>query len=105
MSYPTITKTSLSYPQVVLEGIRGPGIEGDIAIDDVTLEEGECRDPPPSKCRPISLPLPSDSSFPVTQTRVWEFYHYHFPALTYDLTGEGGGYRGGHRVAVATAVM
>uniref|UniRef100_G3PHA1 MAM domain containing glycosylphosphatidylinositol anchor 2 n=1 Tax=Gasterosteus aculeatus aculeatus TaxID=481459 RepID=G3PHA1_GASAC len=31
--------------QVVLEGIRGPGIEGDIAIDDVTLEEGECRDP------------------------------------------------------------
>ncbi|XP_029705261.1 MAM domain-containing glycosylphosphatidylinositol anchor protein 2 isoform X2 [Takifugu rubripes] len=32
--------------QVVLEGIRGPGIEGDIAIDDVTLEEGECRDPP-----------------------------------------------------------
>lgn len=36
-------------PQVVLEGIRGPGIEGDIAIDDVTLEEGECRDPPPSE--------------------------------------------------------
>uniref|UniRef100_A0A6Q2X269 MAM domain containing glycosylphosphatidylinositol anchor 2 n=1 Tax=Esox lucius TaxID=8010 RepID=A0A6Q2X269_ESOLU len=33
--------------QVVLEGIRGPGIEGDIAIDDVTLEEGECRDLPP----------------------------------------------------------
>ncbi|XP_014061252.2 MAM domain-containing glycosylphosphatidylinositol anchor protein 2 isoform X1 [Salmo salar] len=32
--------------QVVLEGIRGPGIEGDIAIDDVTLEEGECRDLP-----------------------------------------------------------
>jgi hypothetical protein len=28
-------------PQVVLEGIRGPGIE-----DDVTLEEGECRDLP-----------------------------------------------------------
>ncbi|KAA8583216.1 hypothetical protein FQN60_015762, partial [Etheostoma spectabile] len=35
--------------EVVLEGIRGPGIEGDIAIDDVTLEEGECRDPPPSE--------------------------------------------------------
>ncbi|MEQ2252085.1 hypothetical protein ILYODFUR_018085 [Ilyodon furcidens] len=34
--------------QVVLEGIRGPGIEGDIAIDDITLEEGECRDPPPN---------------------------------------------------------
>ncbi|CAB1339998.1 unnamed protein product, partial [Coregonus sp. 'balchen'] len=32
--------------QVVLEGIRGPGIEGDIAIDDVTLEERECRDIP-----------------------------------------------------------
>uniref|UniRef100_A0A3Q2U0Z7 MAM domain containing glycosylphosphatidylinositol anchor 2 n=1 Tax=Fundulus heteroclitus TaxID=8078 RepID=A0A3Q2U0Z7_FUNHE len=32
--------------QIVLEGIRGPGIEGDIAIDDITLEEGECRDPP-----------------------------------------------------------
>uniref|UniRef100_A0AAR2J1M0 MAM domain containing glycosylphosphatidylinositol anchor 2 n=1 Tax=Pygocentrus nattereri TaxID=42514 RepID=A0AAR2J1M0_PYGNA len=27
--------------QVIFEGIRGPGIEGDIAIDDVTLEEGE----------------------------------------------------------------
>uniref|UniRef100_A0A3Q2QAI6 MAM domain containing glycosylphosphatidylinositol anchor 2 n=1 Tax=Fundulus heteroclitus TaxID=8078 RepID=A0A3Q2QAI6_FUNHE len=34
--------------QIVLEGIRGPGIEGDIAIDDITLEEGECRDPPPN---------------------------------------------------------
>ncbi|CAL8314154.1 unnamed protein product [Boreogadus saida] len=34
--------------QVVIEGVRGPGIEGDIAIDDVTLEEGECRDPPPN---------------------------------------------------------
>uniref|UniRef100_A0A8C5BKY7 MAM domain containing glycosylphosphatidylinositol anchor 2 n=1 Tax=Gadus morhua TaxID=8049 RepID=A0A8C5BKY7_GADMO len=34
--------------QVVIEGVRGPGIEGDIAIDDVTLEEGECRDPPSS---------------------------------------------------------
>lgn len=31
-----------------MEGIRGSGIEGDIAIDDVTIEEGECRDPPPS---------------------------------------------------------
>ncbi|KAK9959939.1 hypothetical protein ABG768_010029 [Culter alburnus] len=34
--------------QIILEGIRGSGIEGDIAIDDVTIEEGECRDPPPS---------------------------------------------------------
>ncbi|KAM6953905.1 LOW QUALITY PROTEIN: MAM domain-containing glycosylphosphatidylinositol anchor protein 2 [Aplochiton taeniatus] len=32
--------------QVVLEGVRGPGIEGDIAMDDVTLEEGECRPGP-----------------------------------------------------------
>ncbi|XP_073349054.1 MAM domain-containing glycosylphosphatidylinositol anchor protein 2-like isoform X5 [Pagrus major] len=44
--------------QVVLEGIRGPGIEGDIAIDDVTLEEGECRDPPPN----LSATAPSTSS-------------------------------------------
>uniref|UniRef100_A0A673MWH0 MAM domain-containing glycosylphosphatidylinositol anchor protein 2-like n=1 Tax=Sinocyclocheilus rhinocerous TaxID=307959 RepID=A0A673MWH0_9TELE len=34
--------------QMVLEGIRGSGIEGDIAVDDVAIEEGECRDPPPS---------------------------------------------------------
>ncbi|KTF87949.1 hypothetical protein cypCar_00037127 [Cyprinus carpio] len=34
--------------QMVLEGIRGSGIEGDIAVDDVTIEEGECQDPPPS---------------------------------------------------------
>lgn len=38
----------LTFMQIVLEGIRGSGIEGDIAIDDVTIEEGECRDPPPS---------------------------------------------------------
>uniref|UniRef100_A0A8C1YP52 MAM domain containing glycosylphosphatidylinositol anchor 2 n=1 Tax=Cyprinus carpio TaxID=7962 RepID=A0A8C1YP52_CYPCA len=35
--------------QVMFEGIRGPGIEGDIAIDDVTLEEGECPDPPSNR--------------------------------------------------------
>uniref|UniRef100_A0A6Q2ZJ53 MAM domain containing glycosylphosphatidylinositol anchor 2a n=1 Tax=Esox lucius TaxID=8010 RepID=A0A6Q2ZJ53_ESOLU len=34
--------------QLVLEGVRGLGIEGDIAIDDVTIEEGECKDPPPN---------------------------------------------------------
>ncbi|KAM4770821.1 MAM domain-containing glycosylphosphatidylinositol anchor protein 1 [Rhinophrynus dorsalis] len=28
--------------QVVFEGVRGPGIEGDIAIDDVTVKKGEC---------------------------------------------------------------
>lgn len=33
---------------MVIEGVRGSGIEGDIAIDDVTIEEGECKDPPPN---------------------------------------------------------
>ncbi|KAJ6650282.1 hypothetical protein lerEdw1_013439, partial [Lerista edwardsae] len=28
--------------QVVFEGIRGRGIEGDIAIDDIAIVEGEC---------------------------------------------------------------
>ncbi|XP_074146729.1 MAM domain-containing glycosylphosphatidylinositol anchor protein 2 isoform X2 [Sminthopsis crassicaudata] len=28
--------------QLIFEGIRGPGIEGDIAIDDVSISEGEC---------------------------------------------------------------
>lgn len=44
-------KKSLSLPlysQMVIEGVRGPGIEGDVAIDDVTIEEGECKDPPPN---------------------------------------------------------
>ena len=31
-----------SYLQLIFEGIRGPGIEGDIAIDDVSIAEGEC---------------------------------------------------------------
>ncbi|KAL4613096.1 MAM domain-containing glycosylphosphatidylinositol anchor protein 2 isoform X3 [Arapaima gigas] len=42
--------------QMVLEGIRGPGIEGDIAIDDVTIEEGECGDPPPNNLRSSVIP-------------------------------------------------
>ncbi|XP_072347129.1 MAM domain-containing glycosylphosphatidylinositol anchor protein 2 isoform X2 [Scyliorhinus torazame] len=29
--------------QLIFEGIRGPSIEGDIAIDDVTVTEGKCR--------------------------------------------------------------
>lgn len=33
---------------MVIEGVRGSGIEGDIAIDDVAIEEGECKDPPPN---------------------------------------------------------
>ncbi|XP_036605603.1 MAM domain-containing glycosylphosphatidylinositol anchor protein 2 [Trichosurus vulpecula] len=28
--------------QLIFEGIRGPGIEGDIAIDDISISEGEC---------------------------------------------------------------
>lgn len=36
------------FSQIVIEGVRGPGIEGDVAIDDVTIEEGECTDPPPN---------------------------------------------------------
>ncbi|XP_054653024.1 MAM domain-containing glycosylphosphatidylinositol anchor protein 2 isoform X2 [Dunckerocampus dactyliophorus] len=40
--------------QVVMEGVRGAGIEGDIAIDDVTIEEGECKDPPPNNLRSLA---------------------------------------------------
>lgn len=29
--------------QVVFEGIRGPGYEGDIAIDDVSITIGKCK--------------------------------------------------------------
>ncbi|XP_053553644.1 MAM domain-containing glycosylphosphatidylinositol anchor protein 2 [Bombina bombina] len=28
--------------QLIFEGVRGPGIEGDIAIDDISIVEGEC---------------------------------------------------------------
>ncbi|XP_055741412.1 MAM domain-containing glycosylphosphatidylinositol anchor protein 2-like isoform X1 [Salvelinus fontinalis] len=48
--------------QVALEGIRGPGIEGDIAIDDITLEEGECRDLPAVNLR---------SAAPSTSAHIW----------------------------------
>lgn len=44
-----------SLSQIVIEGIRGSGIEGDIAIDDVAIEEGECRDPPPNSSKYILL--------------------------------------------------
>ncbi|XP_055292015.1 MAM domain-containing glycosylphosphatidylinositol anchor protein 2-like [Moschus berezovskii] len=33
---------TLIFYQLIFEGIRGPGIEGDIAIDDVSVAEGEC---------------------------------------------------------------
>ncbi|XP_037098206.1 MAM domain-containing glycosylphosphatidylinositol anchor protein 2 isoform X3 [Syngnathus acus] len=42
--------------QVVLEGVRGSGIEGDIAVDDITIQEGPCQDPPSNNL--ISLALP-----------------------------------------------
>nr|XP_057946874.1 MAM domain-containing glycosylphosphatidylinositol anchor protein 2-like isoform X2 [Doryrhamphus excisus] len=42
--------------QVVMEGVRGAGIEGDIAIDDVSIEEGECKDPPPNNLRSLAPP-------------------------------------------------
>ncbi|XP_040916690.1 MAM domain-containing glycosylphosphatidylinositol anchor protein 2 isoform X3 [Toxotes jaculatrix] len=45
--------------QVVMEGVRGAGIEGDIAIDDVTIEEGECKDPPPNNLRSLAPPSSS----------------------------------------------
>ncbi|KAL8168546.1 UNVERIFIED_CONTAM: MAM domain-containing glycosylphosphatidylinositol anchor protein 2 [Gekko kuhli] len=31
--------------QVIFEGIRGRGMEGDIAIDDISIVEGECTKP------------------------------------------------------------
>ncbi|KAJ7989283.1 hypothetical protein DPEC_G00317880 [Dallia pectoralis] len=50
--------------QLVLEGVRGLGIEGDIAIDDVTIEEGECKDPPPNNLRSLAPP---------TMFHIWQF--------------------------------
>ena len=31
--------------QVVFEGFRGTGYEGDVAIDDISIKEGICQDP------------------------------------------------------------
>uniref|UniRef100_A0AAX7TJG3 MAM domain containing glycosylphosphatidylinositol anchor 2a n=1 Tax=Astatotilapia calliptera TaxID=8154 RepID=A0AAX7TJG3_ASTCA len=45
--------------QMVIEGVRGSGIEGDIAIDDVAIEEGECKDPPPNSEYKHALPIRS----------------------------------------------
>lgn len=44
--------------QMVVEGVRGAGIEGDIAIDDISIEEGECKDPPPKNLRSLAPPPP-----------------------------------------------
>uniref|UniRef100_A0A8C6T6G2 MAM domain-containing protein n=1 Tax=Neogobius melanostomus TaxID=47308 RepID=A0A8C6T6G2_9GOBI len=43
--------------QMVIEGVRGAGIEGDIAIDDISIEEGECKDPPPKSEPPSRVSI------------------------------------------------
>ncbi|KAL0170131.1 hypothetical protein M9458_034727, partial [Cirrhinus mrigala] len=55
---------------MVLEGIRGSGIEGDIAIDDVTIEEGECRDPPPSSSEYIGQAFYKQWFLSLLKTRI-----------------------------------
>lgn len=101
-------KNSFVSLKVVLEGIRGPGIEGDIAIDDVTLEEGECRDPPPSEYRRFtpSLILSGSSGFVLSPDKV-EIYEResnlrHLPALSCRLAGGRGGERCHDNGAVIT---
>ncbi|KAM4723741.1 MAM domain-containing glycosylphosphatidylinositol anchor protein 2 isoform 2-T2 [Anableps anableps] len=42
--------------QVVIEGVRSSGIEGEIAIDDVSIEEGECKDSPSNNLRSFASP-------------------------------------------------
>lgn len=39
----TCSLTHSSLCQVVFEGIRGNGFEGDIAIDDVSVTKGKCK--------------------------------------------------------------
>uniref|UniRef100_A0A3B4ZX85 MAM domain-containing glycosylphosphatidylinositol anchor protein 2-like n=1 Tax=Stegastes partitus TaxID=144197 RepID=A0A3B4ZX85_9TELE len=48
--------------QMVMEGVRGAGIEGDIAVDDVTIEEGKCKDPPSN----------SESLAPPSSPHIWQ---------------------------------
>ncbi|KAE8600239.1 hypothetical protein XENTR_v10013144 [Xenopus tropicalis] len=59
--------------QVVFEGVRGSGIEGDIAIDDVTVRKGECqwKQVPPSK----DVMPPGSSTCKVLPTALhWAFF-------------------------------
>uniref|UniRef100_A0A3Q4HYY5 MAM domain containing glycosylphosphatidylinositol anchor 2a n=2 Tax=Neolamprologus brichardi TaxID=32507 RepID=A0A3Q4HYY5_NEOBR len=56
--------------QMVIEGVRGSGIEGDIAIDDVAIEEGECKDPPPNSEYALDEKLLFDSWLLQTHTQV-----------------------------------
>lgn len=54
---------------MVIEGVRGSGIEGDIAIDDVAIEEGECKDPPPNSEYALDEKLLFDSWLLQTHTQ------------------------------------
>ena len=40
----------MQYFQVAFEGIRGNNYQGDIALDDISFEDGKCQDtsPPPT---------------------------------------------------------
>lgn len=70
----TSSQTSSELPvtvslQMVIEGVRGSGIEGDIAIDDVAIEEGECKDPPPNSEYALDEKLLFDSWLLQTHTQ------------------------------------
>ncbi|XP_073494672.1 MAM domain-containing glycosylphosphatidylinositol anchor protein 2 isoform X2 [Phyllobates terribilis] len=52
--------------QIVFEGVRGPGIEGDIAIDDVSIIEGECT----KMDQPVTSP-PSGVKVSGTILHIW----------------------------------
>lgn len=52
--------------QVVFEGIRGRGIEGDIAIDDISIVEGEC-----TKSDYVNNHIPSEAVR--TLPHIWSF--------------------------------
>ncbi|XP_038154573.1 MAM domain-containing glycosylphosphatidylinositol anchor protein 2-like isoform X2 [Cyprinodon tularosa] len=57
--------------QVVMEGVRGSGPEGAIAIDDVSIKEGECKDSPPNNLRSFaSLPSRYTLLLCITQSLV-----------------------------------
>ncbi|KAK9411904.1 MAM domain-containing glycosylphosphatidylinositol anchor protein 1-like [Crotalus adamanteus] len=42
--------------QIIFEGVRGTGSEGDIAIDDVTLKKGDCPRKPIVPNKAVALP-------------------------------------------------
>ncbi|KAG2457903.1 MDGA2 protein, partial [Polypterus senegalus] len=58
--------------QVIFEGVRGEGIEGDIAIDDVSIVEGECmKDNQPPKSKRCRL---NGCVFAITADMLWEIW-------------------------------